>query len=236
MHSLSILTVGPNHEGVGAPSLVQGVYGAVGNLELLSCDREDGLWVYWFNSDRESDPCETPDVPAGTWSAGLHFASGAAYAEAQIMQSSEGPNHLEVLALTRAGALESWFWSPGPGFQRRGTPAWSRDGADRVEAFNAVISGGQVSVTVRTSHGTLRRLHSDTTRYPERHWEASATGPGLTDGWADLAKLRLVEPAEAIPSTAREASSTREGGMREVTWRGADGRVRHWGLPLREEN
>ena len=122
-HMLSemITVIDPEGRTRGAVSLVQGAYGRRGNLELVACDRTDGLWVFWFNADLPTDPCDTPDVPAGTWSRGLPFATGARYAQAAILQSTLGPDHLEVLALRADGTLESWYWSPGPGFQRRAT-------------------------------------------------------------------------------------------------------------------
>ncbi|MGO7984214.1 hypothetical protein ACC691_41005, partial [Rhizobium johnstonii] len=59
MLSNSIVVVGAERPTSGAVSLAQGVYGARGNLELVACDSTDGLWVFWFNSDLDSDPLET---------------------------------------------------------------------------------------------------------------------------------------------------------------------------------
>ena len=43
----------------GVPGLVQGVYGEVGNLELV-VPGADGLWVYWFNADPVDHRREAP--------------------------------------------------------------------------------------------------------------------------------------------------------------------------------
>ena len=142
MHSQNITIVGPDRLTSGAVSLTQGVYGPQGNLELLACDAADGLWVFWFNADRADDPLTTPDVPPGSWSAGLSFAAGTRYLDAQIVQSTLGPDHLEVDALTDTGSLESWYWSPGPGFQRRAGVV-----AERVRAFRLTHRDGELEVT-----------------------------------------------------------------------------------------
>lgn len=103
----------------GTPSLAQGVYGDAGNLELIVADAVDGLWVFWFNSDAPgTDPVS--GVAPGEWSGGLLFAEGTAYVSAVIHQTRRGPDYLEVVATTEHGSAESWYWSPGPGFQRRG--------------------------------------------------------------------------------------------------------------------
>ncbi len=119
MRASDAVIVGPDRPTAGAVSLIQGVYGARGNLELVACDVEDGLWVFWFNADLDTDPPADSDVPPGSWSAGLAFAAGRRYRQAQILQSVLGPDHLELVALTADGVLESWYWSPAPGFQRR---------------------------------------------------------------------------------------------------------------------
>lgn len=228
MHSFDPAVIGPDRSTAGPVSLAQGVYGARGNLELLTCDELVGLWVFWFNADLDSDPLETPDVPPGSWSAGLHFAAGARYRQADILQSTLGPDHLEVLACTDDGVLESWFWSPGPGFARRAAAV-----ATGVQHFAASIDHGVLRVTVVTGTGSIVHLASDAVGYPDRRWERAADGPEPGSDHAALAALGAAGIAvDGIRAgTARLASSTRAGGTVEVTWRDAEGRIRHLGLP-----
>ncbi|MEU1972986.1 hypothetical protein ABZ477_15130 [Microbacterium sp. NPDC019599] len=227
MHSEPAV-VGADHiHTSGVPSLTQGAYGARGNLELVACDAADGLWVFWFNADLDTDPLETPDVPPGSWSAGLRFAAGRRYVEAQILQSTLGPDHLEVLALAAGGILESWYWSPGPGFQRRVT-----DAATGVAAFAADHDRGTVRVAIRDVEGAMRGLVSPPRGYPSRVWLPAEGGPSLGIDAADAVTAAGV-PAETVePGTARSTVSTRSGGMTELTWRGADGSIRHLGVPF----
>ncbi|KQZ85168.1 hypothetical protein ASD56_02025 [Microbacterium sp. Root166] len=207
-------------------SLVQGVYGVRGNLELLACDARDGLWVFWFNADLDTDPLETPDVPPGSWSAGLAFAAGHRYVDAQILQSALGPNHLEVLALTEDGVLQSWFWSPGPGFQRRVT-----DAATAVARFHATHDEGALFVTVERVDGARSHLVSCTSDYPSRGWFEAVDGPGFPEDAAGAVIDAGIASDTVQPGTARSASSTRDGGTTELTWRDASGAIRHLGVP-----
>lgn len=225
MLSRSPSVVGPKTHTSGAVSLAQGVYGARGNLELVACDASDGLWVFWFNADLDTDPLATPDVPPGAWSAGLAFASGARYVDAQILQSALGPDHLEVLALTGAGVLESWFWSPGPGFQRRAT-----DAAAGVVRFVAAHEDGALRVTVAGGGGTVRHVVSTPTGYPARDWHPAEAGPSLDVDATEFVLAAGVAIERIAPGTARAATSTRNGGTSELTWRDAGGDIRHLGV------
>lgn len=226
------LTVGVHRATAGAPSLVQGAYGARGNLELVSCDQTDGLWVFWFNSDLPTDPLATPDVPPGSWSDGLRFATGERYVDAQILQSTlgadaDGRGHLEVLALTAEGVLQSWYWSPGPGFQRR-----VRDAAIGVGAFVATHDRGTLRITVRgSSPAGMRHLVSPARDYPSRTWLSSEAGPSLAvDATDDVAAAGVARDA-ILPGTARCAVSGRGGRTTELTWRDTGGGIRHLGIP-----
>jgi hypothetical protein len=220
--------VGPRRDTAGPVSLVQGVYGARGNLELVACDTRDGLWVFWFNADAADDPVGSPDVLPGSWSGGLDFAAGARYVDAVILQSTLGPDHLEVLALTDAGVLESWYWSPGPGFQRR-----QADAAAGVTRFAASHDLGTLTAVVETGAGA-RRIVSGPTGYPERAW--TDAGPAASLPRDDAAQEALiaagVDPATVEPGTARRAVSTRHGGTAELAWRDTAGRIHHLPLPL----
>ena len=224
MLSEIIMTVGGTRPIAGRVSLAQGVYGARGNLELVACDATDGLWVFWFNADSADDPLDTPDVPPGHWSAGLAFASGSRYRDAQIVQSTLGPDHLEVLALTDAGALESWYWSPGPGFQRRGT-----DAAASVRRFRLAHRDGTLTVDIEREDETTAVLASGTEYYPLRIWAVSDGDAVLDDPNADE-MLRAHGIRDVVEGTARTARSTRDGGTTELTWRDRRGGIRHVGI------
>lgn len=223
MHSEIIMTVGGNRPIAGRVSLAQGIYGTRGNLELVACDATDGLWVFWFNADSADDPLDTPDVPPGHWSAGLAFASGSRYRDAQIVQSTLGPDHLEVLALTDAGVLESWYWSPGPGFQRRGT-----DAAVSVRRFRLAHRDGVLIADVEREDETTAVLTSGGEYYPRRIWTATE-GPAVVDDPSAEEMLRAHGIREAVEGTARAARSTRDGGTTELTWRDRGG-IRHLGI------
>lgn len=224
MQSQIIMSVGANRSIAGVASLTQGVYGARGNLELVACDATDGLWVFWFNADSADAAVDTPDVLPGQWSAGLAFASGSRYRDAQIVQSTLGPDHLEVLALTDAGALESWYWSPGPGFQRRGT-----DAAASVRRFRLAHHDGVLTADVEWADGATAVLSSDTERYPARVWVATDAVAVLDDS-AAAEMLDAHGIRDVVDGTARAARSTRDGSTTELTWRDRRGGIRHLGI------
>lgn len=223
MHSQNIITVGADRSTSGPVSLAQGVYGTRGNLELLACDAAEGLWVFWFNADRAEDPLATPHVPPGSWSAGLSFAAGTRYLDAQIVQSTLGPDHLEVVALADAGSLESWYWSPGPGFQRRAGVV-----AAGVRAFRLTHRDGELEVTVESLDGGRSLIGSPAIGYPERFWSARDGAAPLDDDAAGMLEAHGIRDAQ--PGTARSTRSSRDGGTTELTWRGADGGIRHLGI------
>lgn len=224
----SVVVVGARIPTTGPVSLVQGVYGRRGNLELIACDAVDGLWVFWFNADLDTDPVDTPDVPPGSWSAGLHFAAGRRYVDAWIGQSVLGPDHLEVLALTVDGVLQSWYWSAEAGFQRRPV-----DAAGTVAAFAAAHDSGTVRVTTTDAAGSVRHLVSSPRGYPARTWAPAADGPALGDDAAAELAAAGVREETVVPGTARRTASRRGAhGTTELTWRGVDGGIRHLGVPL----
>jgi hypothetical protein len=225
MHSEIITTVGAQHGTAGPVSLAQGVYGARGNLELVACDAVDGLWVFWFNADHADDPLDTPDVPPGHWSAGLAFAAGRRYVDAQIVQSALGPDHLEVLALTDGGVLESWYWSPGPGFQRR-----AADAAASVRRFRLTHRDGVLQAHLERRDGTGAVIESGVEDYPDREWRAVDRIPVIGDAQA-AALLHARGISDVVEGTARAAHSTRDGGTTELTWRDLGGSIRHLGIP-----
>jgi len=266
MHASHGIAVGKDRQTRGPVSLTQGVYGARGNLELVACGAHTGLWVFWFNADLPSDPPAAPDVPAGSWSAGLQFAPGRRYVDAVIMQSTLGPDHLEVLALDAQGTLWSWYWSPGPGFQCRERPAAtgvglfaaaigasrfasgigasrfaSGIGASRFAAGIGVgpSAAGHDADTVRVSlidrDGAIRHLVSGPSGYPHRSWAAASTGPSFPtdDEGRSLLASAGIYLTDAISGTVRTATSTRDGGTAEITWRDGAGDIRHLAVPAR---
>lgn len=228
MLSSHSVVVGPSRATAGPVGLVQGVYGARGNLELVACDAADGVWVFWFNSDLDTDPLETPDVPPGSWSEGLHFAAGTRYVDAQILQSTLGPSHLEVLALAADGVLQSWYWSPGPGFQRRTT-----DAATAVVRFGASHADGALHVTIEDVDGAVRHVMSSPDGYPARGWVAASDGPALPADATEAVVAAGVDRRGVVAGTARAAVSRRDGGAIELTWRDAAGDIRHLAVPGR---
>ena len=182
--------------------------------------------MFWFNADLDTDPLETPDVPPGSWSAGLALrARAVATVDALILQSTLGPDHLEVLALAEDGVLESWYWSPGPGFQRRTT-----DAATGVTRFGASHQQGALRVTVEDAAGAISHLVSPPDGYPSRTWLPAQDGPGLPAD-ATAAVVAAGVAADAIePGTARPRIPP--------AWRhdrahlaGRSGAIRHLGVP-----
>ncbi|MDN4599369.1 hypothetical protein ACF1AJ_19100 [Leifsonia sp. NPDC014704] len=228
MLSEQVAAVDPAQRTAGGATVAQGVYGARGNLELIACDQKDGLWVFWFNADRESDPPAAPDVPPGTWSSGLAFAHGVGYRDAWIAQSPLGPDHLEALALRADGVLESWYWSPRAGFQRRPGPV-----ATAASSFRAVHHDGSVLLELTDEGGRTRHLLSTPNGYPARSWRETRSAFAAADPAADLALLISagVDPAAVAVDTLRSAPSTRAGGTVEVIWRDPSGRLHHLGVP-----
>jgi len=224
--------VAPQLITVGTPSLVQGVYGSRGNLELLACDPHDGLWVFWFNSDLPDDGEQSPDVAPGEWSGGLRFARGGAYTAAQILQGTLGPDHLEVLALADSGDLESWWWSPEQAFRRRPERV-----AAGVAAFEAAHGpDGVVEVVLHTSEGASLTVVGIPDVYPHRRWQSSRRATTSLLG-PDAAALRLlasagVDASEVEGGTVRVHASRRAGATHELSWRDDEGRIRHLGLPV----
>lgn len=226
MLSDQAVVIGASRPTVGAAGAAQGVYGARGNLELVACDVADGMWVFWFNADLETDPIAAPDVPPGAWSGGLHCAAGMRYTAAQILQSHLGPDHLEMLALDDGGVLQSWYWSPELAFSRR-----PEDAARDVVHFVAhEAADGTLAVDYQQRGAGRRRSVAGPDEYPMRSWvDSHCDEPFIAD--AD-ASLQAVGIRNFQPGTARVSHSTRNGGTREFTYRDAAGALRHLPVPL----
>ena len=204
---------------VGRPGIVQGRYGDHGNLELVACAADDGLWVGWWNADRR----ETHRGAAtGRWSGALHFAAGHRYTSAAVSQVAAGPDFLEVVARATDGELRRHVWAPDTGFVDRGTLATGvrchsgiheiDDGSlllavawpDRVEVLQAGRSPDYPAVEFETDtrHDSARPLSGvDAVRHDDHldlllvggdgRCELSC-GPTRVDIASDVAAGRLV--------------------------------------------
>ncbi|MGW7276125.1 hypothetical protein ACWGH5_37135 [Streptomyces sp. NPDC054864] len=155
---------------LGSPGLVQGRYGARGNLELVVPDPHDGLWVFWHNNDPEGpDAGPAPGPPPGCWSGGLHFAGGRRYTSAAVIQSTHGPDHLELLAGTGA-AVHRLRWSPEQAFTHEGTLPVRPAGAPAL----AEGADGTLHAAVPLPGGGVARLTALPDVYPKLAWKVTA--------------------------------------------------------------
>lgn len=130
----------------GGPGIVQGHYGAAGNLELVACAVDDGLWVGWFNTDPTDDGTGAARL---SWSGALRFAHGHRYVAARITQATAGPDFLEVLARTADATLRRHVWTPETGFVDHGELA----GAVTASTGIVVEAGGAHRVYVADTQG-----------------------------------------------------------------------------------
>ncbi|MFJ4439242.1 hypothetical protein [Streptomyces sp. NPDC088923] len=179
----------PNRGGL---AFAQGRYGLRGNLELLLCDEEDGLWVLWFNNDPEDTAPEAGGPPPGAWSGALRFGTGRRYDEVQVVQSAHGPHHLEVLA--RSGAhTHRLRWNPETAFTTEEPPPTGRvRAASLTENPDATLW-----TAVLADDGSPRLFRADTGAYPRLTWEQTPLPP-LRPG----AVLLLPLPHAARPGLA----------------------------------
>jgi len=108
------MTFPPAH---GRPAIFQGRYGSRGNLELFAPSPSGGITCCWFNSDHPEGPVTEPAIPAATWSSGLVFGKDFMYDAVAAIQTTAGPDFLEVAASGPDG-LHHWTWTPADGFTR----------------------------------------------------------------------------------------------------------------------
>lgn len=137
-----VVTTQPWPPVTGRPGITQGRYGDNGNLELVACATDGGLWVGWWNADGQESYAGTA---ADCWSGALHFAAGHQYQSAAITQVRPGPDFLEVVALTVDGQLRRHVWAPETGFVDHGTVATG------VRSHSAVLEGADGSLLLATA-------------------------------------------------------------------------------------
>ncbi|MGW3866412.1 hypothetical protein ACWEDZ_33780 [Streptomyces sp. NPDC005047] len=210
------LTSAPPPPSRGGVGLAQGRYGERGNLELVLCDEDDGLWVLWHNTDPEGTGTPEGAPPPGEWSGGLHFAAGRRYDDIRVLQSRNGPDHLEVLA--RSGdAAHRLRWSPEAAFTAEEPPP--------ARPFPALAlaetADGALWTVLSPDPGTVpgRLYRADPAGYPDLLWAPVAPpGPTGPDGRPPHAVTLVAAPDATRPAvlTLSRASSH---------WTGADGVV-----------
>ncbi|MFB7087074.1 hypothetical protein [Streptomyces sp. NPDC056296] len=208
------LTSAPPPPSRGGIGLAQGRYGERGNLELVLCDEDDGLWVLWHNTDPEGTVTPEGAPPPGEWSGGLHFAAGRRYDDIRVLQSRNGPDHLEVLA--RAGdTAHRLRWSPEAAFTAEAPPP-ARPCPSLALAETA---DGALWTVLSPEPGTVpgRLYRADPAGYPGLVW-APAAPPALTapDGRPPHAVALVAAPDATRPGVL---TVSRAGSQ----WTGADG-------------
>ncbi|EGJ73050.1 hypothetical protein STTU_0261 [Streptomyces sp. Tu6071] len=164
----------PNRGGL---AFAQGRYGLRGNLELLLCDEEDGLWVLWFNNDPEHNAPEPGGPPPGEWSGALRFGTGRRYDGVQVVQSAHGPHHLEVLA-TSGARTHRLRWNPETAFTTEEPPP-----AGRVRSASLTENpDGTLWTAVLAEDGSPRLFRADAGAYPRLAWEPAPLAPARPSG------------------------------------------------------
>ncbi|MER5950377.1 hypothetical protein ABT127_30475 [Streptomyces sp. NPDC001904] len=163
-----------------------------GNLELVLCDEQDGLWVHWFNSDPQGTAPEPGGPPPGEWSGGLRFATGRRYDEVGVVQSRHGPHHLELVA--RSGdASHRLRWSPEAAFTTEPPPpSGPARGVVAAETTNGVLWTGVLGTS-----GEPRVLRADTSDYPHLTWSDDTPAHALLHDsrWTAMALVAVRDGA-----------------------------------------
>lgn len=211
---------------VGPISLIQGRYGLVGNLELVTVDPQDGLWVHWFNSDPDGTPGPEPlqGPPPGEWSGGLRFAHGRRYTDVRMLQASHGPHFLEVAALDTDGGVRRFVWSPDAGFTEHESIA--HDVAALADLSEA--SDGALVLHAAKRDGGPVAWRAEASDYPDLTWLPTDVPAPLPLGVVDGRTVRLAACADAVvefpgPVTVLSSTaSTRLGGSVELVARVSD--------------
>ncbi|MFB8419662.1 hypothetical protein ACFC63_29570 [Streptomyces albidoflavus] len=210
-------TSAPPPHSRGGIGLAQGRYGARGNLELVLCDEDEGLWVLWHNTDPESTPTPDGAPPPGEWSGGLHFAAGRRYDEVRVLQSRNGPDHLELLAGSGRTA-HRLRWSPEAAFTAEASP----EGRPLPCVALAETDDGALWTVLSPASGTgpAELYRADPARHPELDW--SPAGPlDAPDGppphqVALLAVPGAVRPAVLTVLAARSRWTSPDGAVSEL--------------------
>ncbi len=156
--------------GRGFPGLVQGTYGARGNLELVQADADDGLWVHW----RNNDPIDLrPGAFASHWSVGLAFELGRRYDAAGIVQVTQGSPNLEVVA-SSDGVLFRTFWTAEAGFS---SPLAIAEHVGEGSLAIVQAPNGDLIVVIPSHERGVRALRCETGTYPVLQITDSGTPP-----------------------------------------------------------
>ncbi|RII15620.1 hypothetical protein DSC45_17465 [Streptomyces sp. YIM 130001] len=200
--SLPLLTSAGPPPVRGGLGLSQGRYGERGNLELVLCDEDDGLWVLWHNTDPEHTRTPPGSPPPGEWSGGLHFAGGHRYDDVRVLQSRNGPDHLEVLAHS-GGTAKRLRWSPDAAFTAEEPPP----GSPALGLSLAETTDGALWTVLSPAPGDRPRLHqADPAAYPRLTWTAGDTcAPAAADG-RDVREVLLVAGPGALRPCVLEVS------------------------------
>ncbi|MEV8313519.1 hypothetical protein AB0Q95_05035 [Streptomyces sp. NPDC059900] len=189
----------------GGIGLAQGCYGLRGNLELVLCDEQDGLWVLWFNSDPQDTAPEPGGPPPGEWSGALRFATGRRYDEVGVLQSRHGPHHLELLTRSSDSAYRL-RWSPEQAFTaEQPPPSTPARAVGTAETENGTLWTG-----ILTEDGRPRLLRADTTAYPRLTWADDTPAAELPtdDRWTAMT-LAAGAGAGPGPGSASNADAER---------------------------
>ncbi|WP_407562850.1 hypothetical protein [Streptomyces sp. 184] len=158
---------------LGAPGLAQGRYGERGNFELVAPDPDDGLWVFWHNNDLPVPGAATvPGPPPGRWSGGLHFARGHRFDSVCVLQSRNGPDHLELLA-RESTVVHRFRWSPAPAFTHEGELPVRAGGAPAL----AETPDGTLHALVPLPDGGATWLTARPDTYPALDWQRRQPRP-----------------------------------------------------------
>lgn len=188
----------------GVPSLVQGTYGQVGNLELVFPDAQGGLWVHWRNLDPDD---VRPGARAGGWSAGLRVASDRHFDASSTIETAE--TRSLVVVASAGGEVLTTAWTAEAGFG-----AVEPVGVSGTVAGLLQAPGSRELLLLTVSDAGMVAVHG-------------SSGSGA---WSALEPTRYLDPARATPIVAASTFFTAAGELGMVVVR-ADGELWLVGRP-----